>query len=68
LLAAFKAKTGFGVLCNTSLNAKGRGFINRTSDLVRLVQDTDIDSFIIGDRFYIKNSRRSICVEDQPGK
>jgi predicted NodU family carbamoyl transferase len=29
LLVAFKARTGYGVLCNTSLNFKGRGFINK---------------------------------------
>jgi predicted NodU family carbamoyl transferase len=33
LLLAFKARTGYGVLCNTSLNFNGRGLINRMSDL-----------------------------------
>ena len=33
LLIAFKARTGYGVLCNTSLNFKGRGFINEIADL-----------------------------------
>jgi predicted NodU family carbamoyl transferase len=33
LLLAFKKRTGYGVLCNTSLNFKGRGFINNIADL-----------------------------------
>lgn len=33
LLIAFKALTGYGVLCNTSLNYNGRGFINNIADL-----------------------------------
>ena len=33
LLQAQSRRTGYGVLCNTSLNFKGLGFINRSSDL-----------------------------------
>ena len=33
LLGAFASRRGAGVLCNTSLNFKGLGFINRMSDL-----------------------------------
>lgn len=33
LLVAFKALTGYGVLCNTSLNFSGKGFINNIIDL-----------------------------------
>jgi predicted NodU family carbamoyl transferase len=33
LLVAFKARTGYGVLCNTSLNFKERGFINTIDSL-----------------------------------
>ena len=35
LLSAFAARTGVGVLCNTSLNFKGLGFINRMSHLTQ---------------------------------
>ena len=52
LLSAFRAKTGAGVLCNTSLNFKGTGFINRMSDLVAYVRDREIDGFIVGDTWY----------------
>jgi predicted NodU family carbamoyl transferase len=54
LLQSFKDKTGFGVLCNTSLNFKGKGFINRTSDLVKYCLQSGIDGFVIGDEFYAR--------------
>jgi hydroxymethyl cephem carbamoyltransferase len=53
LLRSFKKKTGMGVLCNTSLNFKGKGFINRTSDLVKYCEETGIDGLVIGERFFV---------------
>jgi hydroxymethyl cephem carbamoyltransferase len=47
LLRAFRERTGFGVLCNTSLNFQGAGFINRTSDLLRYARDNGLDGFVI---------------------
>lgn len=52
LLTEFKRKTGYGVLCNTSLNFSGKGFINRLSDLARYARDTGLDGFVVGDVFY----------------
>ncbi len=54
LLTRFRNLTGVGVLCNTSLNFNGRGFINRTSDLADYVRTTDIDGFVANDRYYTK--------------
>ncbi len=54
LLEAFKARTGYGVLCNTSLNFHGRGFINRMSDIVKYALETEIDGFIVNDKLYLK--------------
>jgi hydroxymethyl cephem carbamoyltransferase len=51
LLVAFRDLTGYGVLCNTSLNFKGAGFINRLSDLARFARQ-ELDGFVVGDRFY----------------
>ncbi len=53
LLTAFKAMTGVGVLCNTSLNFSGRGFINRTSDLVEYVRARGLDGFVLHDHCYL---------------
>ena len=66
LLVEFKAQTGYGVLCNTSLNFKGAGFINRLSDLVDYVYQQGIDGLVVGDQFgivdrAISNKTRSAC-------
>ncbi|MER9684168.1 proline dehydrogenase [Mesorhizobium sp. M0184] len=53
LLTSFKAKSGVGVLCNTSLNFSGTGFINRASDLLRYARATGLDGFVINDAFYL---------------
>jgi hydroxymethyl cephem carbamoyltransferase len=52
LLDAFAAETGLGVLCNTSLNLRRRGFINRMSDLVRYCDDRGIGDMVVGDHWY----------------
>jgi hydroxymethyl cephem carbamoyltransferase len=51
LLSEFAARSGIGVLCNTSLNFKGFGFINRMSDLERYCQERGVDDMVIGDRW-----------------
>jgi predicted NodU family carbamoyl transferase len=51
LLEAFKRITGYSVLCNTSLNFSGRGFINTTSDLLRYGEEHGLDGFVINDMF-----------------
>ncbi len=52
LLTAFKQETGYGILCNTSLNFKGTGFINRLSDLARYASEHGLDGFVVGERYY----------------
>jgi hydroxymethyl cephem carbamoyltransferase len=52
LLSAFAARRGVGVLCNTSLNFKGFGFINCMSDLVKYCQARGIDDMVVGDTWY----------------
>ena len=54
LLLAFKQRTDFGVLCNTSLNFNGRGFINRMTDLVEYCTSRELDGFVVNDRFFIR--------------
>lgn len=53
LLGEFKKLSGCGVLCNTSLNFNGTGFINRTSDLYRYVIENDVDAFVYNDKLCI---------------
>ena len=56
LLRAFKMRTGFGVLCNTSLNFKGRGFINNIADLSSYTIEHGLDGFVIEGRGYMLRS------------
>ncbi|MCC0178536.1 proline dehydrogenase [Waterburya agarophytonicola K14] len=54
LLRAFKELTGYGVMCNTSLNFNGRGFINRTSDLKEYCKTHQLDGFVTKNNCYVK--------------
>lgn len=57
LLIAFRVRTGSGVLCNTSLNFKGKGFINNITDLDIYTREHNLDGFVVGEDAYIlKNS------------
>ncbi len=53
LLVAFKARTGYGVLCNTSLNFHGKGFINKIKDLSAYAMEHNLDGFVIEGRAYL---------------
>lgn len=57
LLRVFSELTGVGVLCNTSLNFPGRGFINKMSDLVCYVTDRELDAMVVEDHLFVR--RRS---------
>jgi predicted NodU family carbamoyl transferase len=56
LLSAFKRRTDFGVLCNTSLNRKGRGFFGRRSDLLAFAVEKTIDAVVINSRCFTRGS------------
>src|SRR5207253_1395049 len=56
LLVAFKARTGYGVLCNTSLNFKGKGFINNLMDLDTYTLECELDGFVVEGRAYLLRS------------
>lgn len=58
LLLAFKAQTGYGVLCNTSLNFNGRGFINKLDDLSAYTVKHNLDGFVVEGRSYILKSSK----------
>jgi predicted NodU family carbamoyl transferase len=56
LLTAFKARTGYGVLCNTSLNFNGKGFINNMGDLDAYAFQHGLDGFVVNDKAYLLRS------------
>jgi hydroxymethyl cephem carbamoyltransferase len=52
LLTAFAERRGLGILCNTSLNFKAHGFINRMSDLILYCEERGVDEMVVGDAWY----------------
>jgi len=56
LLTAFKELTGYGVLCNTSLNFKSKGFINTMSDLSAYTMQHELDGFVVEGRIYMRKT------------
>jgi len=59
LLVAFKVRTGYGVLCNTSLNFNGKGLINNMNDLDAYAVKHGLDGFVVEGRAYLlKGSER----------
>jgi hydroxymethyl cephem carbamoyltransferase len=61
LLCTFKKRTGYGVLCNTSLNFNGRGFINKIQDLSTYTIKHKLDGFVVEGKCYLLKS--SICYQ-----
>jgi hydroxymethyl cephem carbamoyltransferase len=55
LLSEFKKLSGVGVLCNTSLNFKGRGFINSFIDLELFCSNNRISIFVVDQVMYRTN-------------
>lgn len=53
LLVAFKTRTGYGVLCNTSLNFNGKGFINNMTDICAYSQEHGLDGFVVDGKAYL---------------
>lgn len=70
LLVAFKARTGYGVLCNTSLNFNGKGCINDMADLAVYAEENGLDGFVVeGWAYLLKASGRyRAYVERAPGR
>ena len=56
LLSVFSDRYGVGVLCNTSLNYKVKGFINRMSDLIPYCEERGVDDMVVGDSWYRRAS------------
>lgn len=53
VLSAFRTMTGYGVLCNTSLNFKGKGFINDIGDLDVYTREHGLDGFVANGRIHL---------------
>ena len=62
LLSAVAERQGVGVLCNTSLNFKALGFINRMSDLIAYCNATGIDDFVVGDSWFQRTHHLAVPI------
>jgi Carbamoyltransferase C-terminus len=60
LLSVFAERHGVGVLCNTSLNYKGTGFINKMSDLAKYCEDRGVDDMVVGDAWFQRTRSRLV--------
>lgn len=54
LLLHLREQSEAGVLCNTSLNFKGHGFINRASDLVNYCKQRGLDGFVADGHYFAR--------------
>lgn len=58
LLTAFSQHSGVGALCNTSLNFKGEGFINRMSDFIDYCEARGLDGMVVGTSWFQRHRER----------
>ncbi len=54
LLQAFKKKTGYSVLVNTSFNVRGEPIVNTPEDSYRCFMRTDMDYLVVGNLLFDK--------------
>jgi carbamoyltransferase len=54
LISAFKKRTGYGVLVNTSFNVRGEPIVRTAEDAYRCFMRTEMDALVVGNRLYLK--------------
>jgi carbamoyltransferase len=57
LLSAFKAKTGCGMVVNTSFNVRGEPIVCLPEDAFRCFMGSDIDVLVVGNCFLVKDEQ-----------
>ena len=57
LLEAFKTKTGYGILVNTSFNVRGEPVVCNPEDAYRCFVRTHMDYLVMGDYLFIKTEQ-----------
>src|SRR5436309_8860225 len=68
LLSAFKARTGCGVLVNTSFNVRGEPIVCTPEDAFRCFMGTQIDLLVCGNAFLEKSAQDASRTEDYKNK
>ena len=59
LINAFKAKTGIGLVVNTSFNVRGEPIVCTPEDAYRCFMRTAMDGLVIGNFFFAKETQPS---------
>lgn len=59
VLQRFHDKTGCAVVINTSFNVRGEPIVNTVADAYRCFMATEIDSLVIGNRFFKRNNQKN---------
>ncbi|MBU1719004.1 MAG: hypothetical protein KKA07_07990, partial [Bacteroidetes bacterium] len=57
LIQAFKEKTGYGILVNTSFNVRGEPIVCSPDDAYRCFMRTELDLLVIGDYVFFKKEQ-----------
>ena len=57
IIAAFKARTGYGVIVNTSFNIRGEPIVNTPQDAYRCFMFTDMDALVLEDCILLKSEQ-----------
>jgi carbamoyltransferase len=57
LIAAFREKTGYGVIVNTSFNVRGEPIVCSPSDAYRCFMRTEMDYLVMGDYVLVKTEQ-----------
>jgi carbamoyltransferase len=65
VLCRFKEKTGCSVIVNTSFNVRGEPIVNTAEDAYRCFMATDIDSLVIGNRFFSREEQNSRAMSEE---
>ncbi|CAN5866680.1 carbamoyltransferase [soil metagenome] len=59
LLTAFEARTGCGVLINTSFNVRGEPIVCTPTDALRCFMNTDMDVLVLNDFVLLKSEQKN---------
>ncbi|MBI4060857.1 MAG: carbamoyltransferase [Elusimicrobia bacterium] len=65
LLAAFKARTGCGVLVNTSFNVRGEPIVCSPADAIRCFLNTDMDALVVENFVSLKSDQNAAADREQ---
>ena len=57
LISDFKAKTGYGVIVNTSFNVRGEPIVCTPEDAYRCLMRTEMDYLVIGNFIFDKKNQ-----------